>query len=260
MTHYGASSRNGFVAPSIDRASARRRDEAWLERTLHAPSSRFIPVWQTRNFLDGADVLHPVLLTSADVEPFLGRKDPPVLLGLDRDTAYFAIDLSAEEPEESAPALSASTSARFGDLKVLGPLLPREEGALLAYARAITWWHRQNRFCSYCGSPSRSAWGGHIRLCTNPICARQHFPRTDPAVIVLVSSGNRCLMGRQAIWMDRMYSALAGFVEPGESLEAAVVREVREETGISVAEVCYHSSQPWPFPASIMLGFTATCV
>lgn len=257
MTLYGASSRNGFVAPSIDRCPAKRRDQAWIDRVIHAPSTRFIPVWQTRNFLDGLDVLHPVFLSSADVEPFLGRKGPPVFLGMNGDAAYFAIDLSSEDSEESAPVLSAPPSARFGDLKVMGPLVPKEEGALLAYARAITWWHRQNHFCSFCGSPSKSAWGGHIRLCTNPSCGRQHFPRTDPAVIVLVSSGDFCLLGRQAVWIGRMYSALAGFVEPGESLEAAVIREVREETGISVTDVRYHSSQPWPFPASIMLGFTA---
>jgi NAD+ diphosphatase len=253
----GPSSRNGFVGLSIDRASGRRRDDAWIESLIHAPSTRFLPIWQTRNYLVGEDVLHPVLLSPSDLQDFLRHGDPPVFLGMEGDTAYFAIDLPSDGSESTPVIPAAAASARFSDLKMMGPLLPREEGALLAYARAITWWHRQNHFCSFCGSPSNSAWGGHVRVCTNPSCARQHFPRTDPAIIVLVRSGDRCLLGRQTIWIERMYSALAGFVEPGESLEAAVIREVREETGIDVCEVRYHSSQPWPFPASIMLGFTA---
>jgi len=257
MNLFGTSSRNGFVALPIDRASGKRRDDAWIESLIHAPSTRFLPIWQTRSFLVGEDILHPVLLSPSDLGDLLRQGDPPVFLGLNGETAYFAIDLSSDGSESTPVIPAAAASARFSDLKLMGPLIPREEGALLAYARAITWWHRQNHFCSFCGSPSNSAWGGHIRICANPSCARQHFPRTDPAVIVLVSSGDRCLLGRQSIWVERMYSALAGFVEPGESLEAAVIREVREETGIDVREVRYHSSQPWPFPASIMLGFTA---
>lgn len=256
MELYGVSSRNGFVAPFIDRASAKRRDAPWIEGLIHAPSTRFIPIWQTRNFFDGEDVPHPVVLSPDELGDALERSDSPVFLGMEGDAAYFAIDISSENPE-SAPVVAASASARFSDLKAMAPLLPRKEGALLAYARAIAWWHRQNRYCSVCGSPSRSISGGHVRICTNPDCGAQHFPRTDPAIIVLVSSEDLCLLGRQAAWVKGMYSALAGFVEPGESLEGAVIREVLEETGISVRDVRYHSSQPWPFPASIMLGFTA---
>jgi len=129
---------------------------------------------------------------------------------------------------------------------------------MLAYARGILHWHRQTRFCGVCGSPTELREAGHLRVCTNPACAAHHFPRTDPAVIMLVSRGDRCLLGRKSEWPDGMYSTLAGFVEPGESLENAVAREVMEETGVAISNIRYHSSQPWPFPASLMLGFYAT--
>jgi NAD+ diphosphatase len=119
------------------------------------------------------------------------------------------------------------------------------------------WWHARHRFCGVCGAPTESVEAGHVRRCTSPACGASHFPRTDPAVIMLVHDGDRALLGRQKIWPPGMYSTLAGFVEPGESLEETVAREVFEESGIRVAEVRYHSSQPWPFPASLMIGFHA---
>ncbi len=128
---------------------------------------------------------------------------------------------------------------------------------MLALARAMVWWHSRHRFCGVCGSPTLSEEAGHMRRCTNPECKAMHFPRTDPAVIMLVTDGERALLGRNKNFPPGMYSTFAGFVEPGESLEDAVAREVREETGIEVGQVIYHSSQPWPFPANIMLGFHA---
>ena len=146
-------------------------------------------------------------------------------------------------------------AAQFIELRNVGPLIDRNEGGALAYARGMTHWHATHRFCGVCGAPTESREGGHIRVCTNPDCERHHFPRTDPAVIMLVAKGERCLLGRKAEWAPGRYSTLAGFVEPGESLEDAVRREVMEETGVVVSDVEYHSSQPWPFPASLMLGF-----
>ena len=128
----------------------------------------------------------------------------------------------------------------------------------MAHARGLIYWHQRHRFCSLCGSPAEIRDAGHMRRCGNADCAAEHFPRTDPAVIMLVADGDRCLMGRQAEWPTGLYSTLAGFVEPGESLEEAVAREIWEEAGITVRDVRYHSSQPWPFPASLMLGFYAT--
>jgi NAD+ diphosphatase len=146
---------------------------------------------------------------------------------------------------------------RFADLRQLGGRLERHEGSLLALARAMVFWHSRHRFCGLCGAPTRSEEAGHMRRCTGDGCKAMHFPRTDPAVIMLVTDGERALLGRNKNFVPGMYSTLAGFVEPGESLEDAVAREVREETAIEVGAVHYHSSQPWPFPANIMLGFYA---
>ncbi len=157
----------------------------------------------------------------------------------------------------SPPPELPETGLRFGDLRQFGARLARHEGALLALARAMAFWHSRHRFCGVCGAPTRSEEAGHVRRCTEAGCATLHFPRTDPAVIMLVTDGDRALLGRNKNFLPGMYSTLAGFVEPGESLEDAVAREVREETAIDVAAVHYHSSQPWPFPANIMLGFYA---
>ncbi len=175
-----------------------------------------------------------------------------IFLGLDGDVPYFAVDLSGPGAEPGA-----ETRGVFTDLRAVGPLLARREGAILAYARGLVLWHRRHRFCSLCAQATRSAEAGHLRTCINPDCRADHFPRTDPAVIMLVHDSERCVLGRQTAWPEGMHSTLAGFVEPGESLEEAVAREVREEVGIEVCEVVYHASQPWPFPASLMLGFHA---
>ncbi len=243
---------NFYAAAGLDRAGHRRKDEAWLAERRRDPATRIVPVWRNQN-----------LIRSTSESPqaaFLGPDDVPaegewVLLGMLEDATYFAVDLSAHEaPLEK---LRSETAVEFTDLRRVGPLLARAEGSLLAYARGISWWHQRHGFCGVCGSPTESREGGHVRRCTNPACGAQHFPRTDPAVIMLVHDGERCLLGRQRIWPTGMHSTLAGFVEPGESLEEAVAREVEEETAVVVDEVRYHSSQPWPFPASIMLGFHA---
>lgn len=244
---------NFYAAAGLDRASYRRKDQDWLTQRLLDPATRFVPVWRSQN----------LVLSVAGAAPraaFLRRQEIVIegetaLLGIIEDCAYFALDLShVEAPLE---ALHLESAVEFTDLRRVGPLLARQEGSLLAYARGIAYWHSRHGHCGVCGSPTRSEEAGHVRRCTNAACNAQHFPRTDPAVIMLVHDGERCLLGRQRIWPTGMHSTLAGFVEPGESLEEAVAREVFEETGILVDEVTYHSSQPWPFPASIMLGFHA---
>jgi NAD+ diphosphatase len=238
--------------------STRRLDEAWIREQIHDGRSRIVPVWRSRNLLSGGDALQPVLLSAADLEDHPNLEETVVLLGRDGETVYFAVELPAENDEAEQ---RYGEDADFRELREAGPLLGAEDGALLAYARAITYWHRRHRFCGDCGSPTRSAEAGHIRICGKESCRQKHFPRTDSAVIVLVTrregDEDYCLMGRQPVWPEGMHSAIAGFVEPGENLEQAVVREVREETDIAVSRVHYHSSQPWPFPSSIMLGFTA---
>jgi NAD+ diphosphatase len=249
---------NYYAAGGLDRVGHLRKDAAWLLDRLNEASARFVPIWRAQSLVqDTADGPVPLLLERAQVETFLNGPAEPVLLGLDGEAALFALDLSTAAAPLDAVSLDAS-GHRFLDLRAFGPLLGRREGALLAYAKAMIHWHSRNPFCGVCGSPTRAAEAGHVRHCTNPDCRTTHFPRTDPAVIMLVADGDNCLLGRQAAWPAGMFSTLAGFVEPGESLEEAVAREVFEEAGIEVETVTYHSSQPWPFPASIMLGFHAT--
>ena len=254
MDHYQRSALNCFAANPIDRLSCKRGDEAWLEEELASPAARFIPVWDSKQLFTDEPVPSPVLLSHPEANGPFEAAETVIFLGRDEAGSYFALDL----PQDHAHfADNLPKHAQFQDLKRFGALLDARRAALLAYARALTYWHRRHRFCGDCGSPTVSVDGGHRRLCTNVRCGAQHFPRTDPAVITLVRAGDRCLLGRQAIWPQGFFSALAGFVEPGESLEDAVVREIHEETGVRVTGVQYHSSQPWPFPGSIMLGFTA---
>jgi NAD+ diphosphatase len=249
---------NFYASVGLDRAGSRRKDPDWLAARLADETTRFVPVWRALNLVeDTANGPVPRLLERDRVGALLAAAAEPVLLGLEGERALFALDLSADEAPVERVALDASSHA-FRDLRAIGPLLGRQDGALLAYAKGIMHWHARHLFCGVCGSATAAAEAGHVRRCLNAACAASHFPRTDPAVIMLVADGEHCLLGRQAIWPAGMYSTLAGFVEPGESLEEAVAREVFEEAGIEVENVTYHSSQPWPFPASIMLGFFAT--
>jgi NAD+ diphosphatase len=145
-------------------------------------------------------------------------------------------------------------------LREAGLRLAADEAGLFAYAKGLAHWQRETHFCTRCGSPLQLVSSGHRARCTNPVCSHLHFPRTDAAIIVIVEHKGACLLGRQASWPKGRYSTLAGFIEPGEALEDAVRREVAEESGVIVGDVHYHSSQPWPMPASLMVGFTATAI
>ena len=240
---------NIYASGGIDRAALLRGDAAWVESRLADPATRLVPVWRSRNLIDMEDGPSPRLLPP---DPALIEEAQAVaLLGLVEGVAHFAIDLSHREDEDAARI------GLFEDLRKIGPLLSHGDGALMAYARGMMHWHLAHRFCGRCGHATVPRDAGHIRDCSNPACAAPVFPRTDPAVIMLIHDGERVLLGRQAVWSPGMHSVLAGFVEPGESLEDAVAREVFEEAGIEIGEITYHSSQPWPFPASIMLGFSA---
>jgi NAD+ diphosphatase len=247
---------NFYAATGLDRAGLRRKDEAWVAERLADPQSRFVPVWRSQNLVFAIEGATPKAAFLARHE--IAEAGETALLGIVAESAYFAVDLSHVETPLSA--LRLEIPAEFTDLRRVGPLLARHEGSLLAYARGLAYWHTRHRFCGVCGSATMSEEAGHVRRCTNSACRAQHFPRTDPAVIMLVHDGDRCLLGRQRIWPAGMHSTLAGFVEPGESLEEAVAREVFEETSVVVDQVTYHSSQPWPFPSSIMLGFHARAV
>jgi NAD+ diphosphatase len=232
---------NTFAGASIDRAAPRRSDDAWVTEQLRSPSARAIVVSREGPFLDSrSDPARPALMPLAELE----EVDEPVLLGLDADGPLFAV--AGDSLEGARTAMS---------LRDAGGRVSQADGGLLAYATAVIGWHRDHRFCARCGSPTTMTEAGHVREC--PDCGAQHHPRTDPVVIMLVHDRDRALLGRQARWPEGRYSTLAGFVEPGESLEEAVAREVAEESGVEVTDVRFRSSQPWPFPASLMVGFHA---
>jgi NAD+ diphosphatase len=233
-----------YAGQYLDRVSDRRKDPAWLVHALTDTETRYVPVWQYKSLISTGDA-SAVLLESRPAEP----ADEPILLGEFRGRIVFALELSA-------PPVGAA--GEFLDLRTAGAMLNADEAGLLAYARAMVYWRGRHRFCGVCGTATRSDEGGHVRVCLNPTCRTESFPRLDPAIIVLVEHDGRALLGRQSTWPAGRYSTIAGFVEPGESLEDAVAREVLEETGVRLRQVRYHSSQPWPFPSSLMVGFEAT--
>jgi NAD+ diphosphatase len=240
---------NTFAGGGLDRAARRRLDDAWLAERRADPASRAVAAGADGVLVhETADRVVPAELPSEALRP----PAEPVLLGVDARGAVFAVDLAALGRERIA---ALAPGARVLGLRAVAPRLGQEDGALLAQAAALLHWHREHPRCARCGAETAVAEGGHVRTC--PSCGALHHPRTDPVVIMLVLDGDRALLGRQARWPPGRYSALAGFVEPGESLEEAVAREVAEEAGVAVEHVRYRSSQPWPFPASLMLGFVA---
>jgi NAD+ diphosphatase len=231
---------NTFAGASLDRVSWRRTDEAFLARCAGDPAARALV--SVGGELAVAEDGRPVEVPLGTVPALEGTV--PAFLGLRGEQPLYAIE---------AAAVPAGT--RAASLRDLVPLLTQSDGGTVAYATAIGNWHRRHRFCANCGHATDVVAAGFQRTC--PACGTHHFPRTDPVVIMLVvdPARDRVLLGRQATWPTGRYSCLAGFVEPGESLEEAVAREVVEESAVAVADVAYRSSQPWPFPASLMLGF-----
>lgn len=241
-----------------DRAAARRRDDAWLAEALQAATTRVVAVRGHSDLLvAGASRLACVSLS------LLPESAELTFLGIDEATAaVFVCDADALELSEAAifgldagPIEPDRNESRFQELRVAGAALPEGDAALAVQAVAMVNWHRRHRFCGVCGGPTHAEEAGHSRRCDN--CGAQHFPRTDPAVIMLVAAGDRCVLSRRAGSPPNRWTVLSGFVEPGETPEAAVVREVLEEVGVRVNSVRYLGSQPWPFPASLMLGYEA---
>jgi NAD+ diphosphatase len=249
--------RNVFEGPYLERDGHLRADPAWIVDALADPKSRVIPVWNSRNLVAGGGSAGPsraVLLDLAQVPEKHRSAEGLILLGRFGDTSLFAFEIEDMDPP------TPPEGTRFEELRNVAAMLPADQAGMLGYARAMVNWRRSHRYCGRCGAGTTAAKGGHVLVCTNPECRHEQFPRTDPAIIVLVTDGERALLGRQASWPAGRYSTIAGFVEPGESLEDAVAREVREETGVLVDGIEYHSSQPWPFPSALMLGFTARAV
>jgi NAD+ diphosphatase len=239
----------GFATQGLDRAALHREDSGWQEAALRRPGTRLVALCNDTPILnwDGAR-LDPLFdLASATA---LGPASDALFLGLDGDAPRFALNISRDRFDE----LKARDDLKLIDMRSIamqGLLAPGVLNAV-GTAKAMFLWHMRHRFCSNCGQPSVMASAGWKRKC--PACGTEHFPRTDPVVIMLVTHGNSVLLGRSPGWPEGMFSVLAGFVEPGETLEAAVRREVLEEAGITCGEVGYLASQPWPFPASLMIG------
>jgi len=235
-----------FAGNPLDRASERRRDTAWIASLLDDPAARILPLSDLRPLTRGS--ASPVL----DWQPVAPWRDriehgaTLVFLGLDGERPYFAVDASGADnalARESEPL----------DARTLAPLLPAGEAAILAEARSLIDWHARHRFCAQCGSPTRVASAGWVRRC--PECKASHYPRSDPVTIMLAVRGERALLGRNKRRPGSRFSCLAGFMEPGETLEECVRREVHEESGIRVGRVRYLACQPWPFPSTLMMGF-----
>lgn len=233
---------NTFTESPLDRCGEHRADPDWVAMQRAAPAARFLA------HDDGMHVpTHGGRLCWLD--PSRIAADASVnFLGLLADAPVFSL--------REAVTHAAAPDAAWLDLRGAAAELAHAEAGIVAYARGLANWQDATRHCAYCGAPLTLIDGGHRASCS--ACGRLHFPRTDAAIIVIVEHGDACLLGRQAAWRARQYSTLAGFVEAGESLADAVRREVREETSIEVTDCDFHSSQPWPFPASLMLGFTAT--
>jgi NAD+ diphosphatase len=239
---------NVFAGAFVDRSGERRKDDEWLAEALESDDSRFVPVWRKQCLVAG-DPPAAKLLTRKELGRSLDEHEL-IFLGVFKEHPTFAFGVDDDEvPYEDF--------GEFHRLRYLGTVLPPDEANLAAHARALVGWHASQVYCNRCGSEARPAAAGNVRICINTDCGRQLFPRVDPAIIVLVHKDDRCLLGRQAQWPEGRFSTIAGFVEPGESLEDAVRREVYEETNVRVGSIAYHSSQPWPFPSSLMLGFVA---
>lgn len=236
-----------FSGAWLDRASGIRADAERLAEACASEAARFVPVWQSRCLVESS---RAVLLRRDDL-PGEPARHETIFLGVMNERYLFAVALDGDEPPLD------TGRAEFMGLRRVAGIVSAGEAAVLGYARAMVTWQYRHRHCGSCGAPNEPRDGGFVMACTDPGCGARSFPRLDPAIIVLVQDGERCLLGRQSVWPDGFFSTIAGFVEPGESLEDAVRREVEEETDIRVGRVQYLGSQPWPFPSALMVGFHA---
>ena len=249
MRHITPGRPNPYTGGTLDRAAHRRTDDTWLAEALAHGQTRFTVFWRGKALIAGDTLPTAALIAQPEIDGAAW-----VFLGLQNGTPLFAVDLSRhDDPMIVLPEAPGA----FTDMRALTSLLPVDDATILATARAMLHWRATHKFCPLCGAPNRPVRGGYVLECTQ--CGTEHFPRSDPAVIMLVTRGDKLLLGQSLKFpVERnLYSTLAGFVEPGESLEDAVRREVFEEVGVKIGEVAYHSSQPWPFPASLMLGYYA---
>ena len=240
-----------FAGNPLDRVSQRRRDAGWIASLLDDPETRVLPLHGLKPQIRHSSAAALGWQSVEPWRPLIDSGSTLILLGIRDGRAYFAIDATpAETP--------ASEDTVLMDARAAAPTIESGEAAILAEARSLIDWHARHRFCAQCGTPSVVASGGWVRHC--PSCKAHHFPRVDPVVIMLATKGERCLLGRGLRRPGARFSCLAGFMEPGETLEEAVRREILEESNIRVGRVRYLASQPWPFPSTLMIGCLAEAV
>ncbi|HWF77561.1 MAG TPA: NAD(+) diphosphatase [Caulobacteraceae bacterium] len=245
---------NVFAGNPLDRASYQRSQSEWVAQKIADPDSLAMVLWNGKPMVEaknggGSQIAY---VRASMAEELSDGGERLLFMGLWKETAVFALDVEGQTDPADGPLQGMG---RFEDLRAIALDLPAGDAAMAATAKAMFEWRRRHRYCSNCGQPSAPADGGWRRLCA--ACKTEHFPRTDPVVIMLAIRGDRCLLGRQAIWPKGMFSALAGFLEPGESIEEACAREIFEEAGLKTERVRYHSTQPWPYPSSLMIGLMA---
>jgi NAD+ diphosphatase len=243
-----------FTGNPLNRASEKRIDANWIEAKRRDPSSLVLPMWRLEPLLLGDEKAAPPvplgLLKPGTADSLAAPDAPCIFLGLDGDQAIFALDISAaEEPAKTGPLAGLGY---FRDARVAGQLTSIRDAAILGQAKALIDWHQRHGFCPRCGERTKFMDAGYRRLCGK--CNAEHFPRVDPVSIMLATHGEACLIGRGKLFPPGMFSALAGFIEPGETIEEAVRRELMEEASVKIGEVTYYSTQPWPFPSSLMIG------
>ncbi|HKD70405.1 MAG TPA: NAD(+) diphosphatase [Candidatus Binataceae bacterium] len=249
-----------FAGNPLNRASEKRTDSNWIGSKRRDPSSLVLPMWRLQPFLLGLEKAHPPielgLLRPEIVDSLADDQAPCVFLGLDGDRALFALDVSgARDPANVGPLAGLG---HFREARMAAQMVSLKDAAIIAQAKALIDWHQRHGFCPNCGTPTAFMDAGYRRLCGK--CKAEHFPRVDPVVIMLATHGEACLVGRGKQFPPGMFSALAGFVEPGETIEEAVRRELMEEASVKVSDVSYYTTQPWPFPSSLMIGCFAKAV
>ena len=237
-----------FSGNYIDRLGEIRDNQEALSAALANPATRFLPIFKERCLIQGDQA---AMLTLDDIHPHIGNLANAIFLGELDGNSVFAIGLETDDDPNFMDSFT------LAGLRELTGQLAEPEAALLAYAKAMVGWQRRHRHCGLCGTICQPKDGGFVMECSLSTCRHRSFPRLDPAIIVLVHADDRCLLGRQTRWPDGRFSTIAGFVEPGESLEDSVRREVHEETNIHVGRCRYLASQPWPFPAALMIGYLA---
>ncbi|MGO9268214.1 MAG: NAD(+) diphosphatase [Candidatus Binataceae bacterium] len=243
-----------FAGNPLNRASEKRTDTNWVESRRRDPSSLVLPMWRLQPFLAEPEKSGPPtalgLVRPGIADSLAGADAPCIFLGLDGDQALFALDITtAKDPTKVGPLVGLGS---FCEARTAAQMVSLKDAAIIAQAKAMIDWHQRHGFCPRCGAPTKMMDAGYRRLCGT--CNAEHFPRVDPVVIMLATHGEACLVGRGKQFPPGMFSALAGFVEPGETIEEAVRRELMEEASVKVGEVTYYATQPWPFPSSLMIG------